>query len=442
MLRMPALFKRPTPERLAKPRTDFYIVPEKKKQQIMLYYILLTMASAFAFNSPLEILTGFPKLIAASGILLTDFMYTGNVGAAFFNSGLLMLVAFLIAMKNKIQLNGPIIAAIFTIGGFAFFGKDIYNIWPIMLGVYLYSKFIGESFKTVILLAFFGTALGPMVSQVTFAYKIPILFSLPLGIAVGVTAGFLLPILSSSLVRFHQGYNLYNTGFTAGFVGMVFMGIFRGFGFQNNPTYMILEEPAPGLMIFLLALFFSMLAVGLYYTDRPTQKLMILWDQPGQLVSDFVSSDGFGVVMLNMGVLGLLGVIYVMVIGASFNGPVVGGIFTLAGFGAFGKHPKNALPVMAGVILANIVFLWRFQTTSAVVATLFATTLAPIAGAYGIIPGLIAGFLHMTVVMNVGYLHGGMNLYNNGFSGGFVAGILIPIFDVISANISRRKERQ
>ena len=48
----------------------------------------------------------------------------------------------------------------------------------------------------------------------------------------------------------------------------------------------------------------------------------------------------------------------------------------------------------------------------------------------------------MTVVMNVGYLHGGMNLYNNGFSGGFVAGILIPIFDVISANISRRKERQ
>ena len=42
---------------------------------------------------------------------------------------------------------------------------------------------------------------------------------------------------------------------------------------------------------------------------------------------------------------------------------------------------------------------------------------------------VIAGFFHMSMVMNVGYLHGGMNLYNNGFSGGFVAAVLVPIFD-------------
>jgi hypothetical protein len=31
--------------------------------------------------------------------------------------------------------------------------------------------------------------------------------------------------------------------------------------------------------------------------------------------------------------------------------------------------------------------------------------------------------------MNVGYLHGGVNLYNNGFAGGIVASIFVPVID-------------
>ena len=37
----------------------------------------------------------------------------------------------------------------------------------------------------------------------------------------------------------------------------------------------------------------------------------------------------------------------------------------------------------------------------------------------------------MFMVGNLSYLHAGMNLYNNGFSGGFVAAALIPLFDAI-----------
>ena len=89
---------------------------------------------------------------------------------------------------------------------------------------------------------------------------------------------------------------------------------------------------------------------------------------------------------------------------------------------------------MAGVYLANLVFHWEVSSITSLLAALFATTLAPIAGAYGIIPGILAGFLHMAVVMNVGYLHGGMNLYNNGFAGGFVAAILVPVLDSLKIN--------
>ena len=37
----------------------------------------------------------------------------------------------------------------------------------------------------------------------------------------------------------------------------------------------------------------------------------------------------------------------------------------------------------------------------------------------------------MAMVMNIGYLHGGLNLYNNGFSAGLVAAILYPIIDML-----------
>jgi len=42
---------------------------------------------------------------------------------------------------------------------------------------------------------------------------------------------------------------------------------------------------------------------------------------------------------------------------------------------------------------------------------------------------VLAGVLHLAVVTNIGIIHGGINLYNNGFSGGLVAGFLVPIVD-------------
>ena len=53
--------------------------------------------------------------------------------------------------------------------------------------------------------------------------------------------------------------------------------------------------------------------------------------------------------------------------------------------------------------------------------------LAPFAGRFGWKAGILAAFVHMSVVLNVGGLHGGLNLYNNGFSAGIVAMILLPI---------------
>ena len=149
----------------------------------------------------------------------------------------------------------------------------------------------------------------------------------------------------------------------------------------------------------------------------------------GRLVSDFITIYGFGLSLINMGILGIGAIFYILLIKGELNGVTIGAVFTVVGFGAFGKHLRNTVPIVIGVYIASLFKIWDANAVTTVLAALFGTTLAPIAGTFGWGAGILAGFLHSSVVMNIGYLHGGMNLYNNGFAGGMVAAVLVPIFD-------------
>ena len=418
-----------------KEEEDFVLVPDNTKYFIILGYALVVILTGFLFNTPLEIFQGLQDILAAPSILVSDYFAVGNIGSAFVNSGLLMVIAIGIARKSRVNMNGPLIAAILTIGGFALFGKNLYNVFPILFGVFLYSRVQKEKFNKFILPAFFGTALGPMVSQVSFGYDFPLPQGILLGILFGTLAGFVLPSLAAHFVRFHQGFNLYNIGFTAGITGMFFMAVFRAFGY-NHEAAAIVSSGNNGIFSIYLGLFFlSFVVVGLFYNRWGLKGYKSLLDRSGQLVTDFVTLNGFGVSMINMGILGLISTLYVIMVKGELNGPIIGGIFTIVGFGAFGKHTKNVLPIFIGIYLATLVNIWDVNSTGALLGALFGTTLAPIPGRFGWQYGVLAGFLHMAMVMNVGGLHGGMNLYNNGFSGGFVAAFLVPIITSLKKEV-------
>jgi hypothetical protein len=101
------------------------------------------------------------------------------------------------------------------------------------------------------------------------------------------------------------------------------------------------------------------------------------------------------------------------------------------GFGAFGKHPRNALPVMLGAWLAVLVTNYTFDSVGMVIALLFVTAVSPIAGRYGPFVGILAGFLHILITPLAYAFQGGFDLYNNGFAAGFVAALLIPFLEAI-----------
>lgn len=344
-----------TPESLKNPgiRTDLPLVTEKNRIRYLVFVSLLTIAAGFLFNGPTEIMEGLGRILTSSSILLTDYMAVGNIGSAFVNSGLLMLISIFIAIRSSTSVSGPLVAAVFTIGGFAFFGKNLYNIWPIMGGVMLFAKYQKEPFGKFILPAFFGTALGPLVSQVSFGFQLAQPAGMVMGILAGVTAGFILPPLANHFIRFHQGYNLYNIGFTSGIVGLLFMSLLRGINLNNPPTAILLEGHMTGLAVYLMILFLSMILYGSLTCKDMGKGLSHLFAHTGRLVSDFVASDGFPVTLVNMGLLGFITTAYVILTGGTLNGPILGGIFTVVGFGAFGKHVKNVLPVMAGIYLAK-----------------------------------------------------------------------------------------
>ena len=433
---------------------------ETTKYAIMFFYAIAITLSGFIFANLGEIIAGMKQIIMSRSVLLSDYMViaelgtqveawdaaqlqeamktiTGiGIGATLVNCGLTTLASIIVAKIARVEMNGLTIAAIFTIAGFALFGKNIYNIWAIYLGAYLYALYTKESFKKYSAAAFFGTALGPLVSQISFGAGLPLVQGIILGNLAGIIAGFIIPSMAAHFPKFHQGFSLYNIGFTAGMTGFLFMSMIRAFGRGHQTLAIGLSGYNVEFTIYFSIMFISMILLGYILNDKSLSGYGTLLKRSGQAPSDFVASDGFGMTLVNMGVIGLMSVAYVLLVKGDLNGPNIGGVLTVIAFGAFGKHAKNILPIFVGVFIASF-FFSKIPGSSVpdpgalapVLAALFGTTLAPIAGHYGWFAGIVAGIVHMAAVVNTAYLHGGMDLYNNGFTGGLVAACLVPIID-------------
>lgn len=414
---------------------------EKNYYRYLSFLASIFMVLAFLFDSPKQLYQGFQTILFSTGQLFTDYIELASMGSTLFNVGTMMLLSILLLYRFKMPINGAVIASLGTVAGFSFFGKNLFNSIPITIGVMLYAHLSRQHFRNYIIVSLFGSALGPLVSFIAFGMGYPLWISIPASIAVGVIIGFVFPPLATQFLGFHQGYSLYNVGFTAGIIGMVFTAMINMMGFEVERTLLLYTGPYQTFLIwFLLAIILFIFLTGAYMTSKQSNQLFTIFSNSGRLPSDFVEMTNMATVCLNVGLLGLIFTAYVMVFGHGLNGPLIGGIISVMSFGAFGKHAKNIIPVLVGVTLAAHMNLNQPASTSVLIAALFGTTLAPISGYYGPLAGFVAGFIHMSMVSHVAYLHGGLNLYNNGFSGGFVAAALVPVLDTLGLIIPGKKK--
>lgn len=407
------------------------------------YYIfalicLSFIAIAFALEPPLQVLNNYIVINTSRSVLVSDYVAMAGVGAALLNSAISVLFFLVLLVYNKCEPNGKIFAALFLTMGFSLFGKNMFNSIPICIGVWLYAKSTNAKFSNYVAQAMFSTTVAPIVSEIAFVDGTTTLIRVISAYGVGVFIGLIFPAVVESAKRMHRGYNLYNSGVAGGLIATFFVGLLRSAGIYTQPENLWDTSNT----VFLAKVAFAMAILLIIYgiiADRPAnayRKLKLLSSEKDVNHIDYFTTYG-STCYINIGILCIVSTVAMLLIGIPINGPVLGGILTVAGFAAFGKHLVNTVPILLGSILAAHVNYIEVDAATNSLAILFSTGLAPMSGKYGWKCGILIGFLHVSVSLSVGHLNGWLNLYNNGFAGGFVVITIAPIllyFKEIYAN--------
>lgn len=419
---------------------------EKRLYIVICSMFTIMITAGFVSGGFIETVRAFITLQTLGARLIQDFTYT-HVGAALVNSALVGICGLVIVFFSEIHLAGPTMAAILTLTGFGLFGNTPFNSIPIILGVWIAAVTARKTLGAYSIIAIFGTALAPIVTYLAFELFGGGLWTIVLGIAVGLVIGFLLPAIAGTMLLTHQGYNLYNIGFSCGFLGLFIAGLLKAAG-RLRDLSIVWNETFHPVLYLLIPFFGVMLIVCGFLIDRNVSvrdtlaSFVKIQKLPGRLPSDFIDMASAGGTLVNMGLLALASWTYAAIIKAPMNGPVLGGMLTIIGFGGFGKSLKNCWPVMAGTIIATLVFGKSLTAPGPILAALFCTTLAPVAGQFGIIAGLLVGFIHLTMVETTAIWHGGLDLYNNGFAGGLTATLFIAFMQWYRTNRPREDFEQ
>lgn len=408
---------------------------ERTLSRIVGLTILIILSFGLLAEGPVSALEGFLRLQTVPARLVSDFAAVASPGAALVNAGVMGMLGIGYLKLHKIRASGPTVAAVFIMAGFGLFGKTVLNCVPIMAGVALAALIAGKSPREYVLIGMFGTALGPIVSFIATEFGLTPFLGILAGALGGLLAGMLLPSLAIAMLHLHQGYTLYNIGLTAGFISLFAAGVFQAAGGQVAPLGILYQEDSffmlaltPTLAVLFIALGVASGQAGAWRDFLKLQKI------PGRLPSDFVDMASLPGTLLNMGAMGIVGYLYVRLVGATMSGPVLGALITVMGFAAFGMHLRNTIPVMLGIFIATRMFGADPAAAGPLTSLLFGAGLAPMAGAFGPGVGFLAGFLHYAMADRTTLWQGGMNLYNNGFSSGLTAALLVAVIEWYRSN--------
>ena len=402
---------------------------------VTLVFILLFIPYAFIIDDASNIFSGIIYILSLPDGLLVDYMYRGGPGAALLNAASVGIFGWAILRfslkKSNVKTGGIHIAAIWIFPAFALFGKNILNSIPIILGCLLYCYYKKEPFAKYVAVSIFATSLAPVATHMFFIYDgISLFLSLLLSAISGILIGFFIIPLALQTAKSHEGFHLYNVGFAAGILAMFLAILMRNFGFYVYTVSYWHYGSNNKMLFFSLFISFSILLIGFFKNNGKISLKECYLDS--KTMGDKLTANE-PLTYINMGLAGIFTTIFAYTLG-ELNGPNVGGVLTIIGFAAVGKNIFNMWPVMIGCILAAILFGWSIDSGILAIA-IYSTTLAPLASKFGPIIGIISGILHISMAMVIVDIHGGLNLYNNGAAGGFVAIILLAVMRTFKKEI-------
>lgn len=430
---------------------------------ISLFLLAASVAGTIYTGTGSTLLTDFSRILTSPGPLVTDYFGVGSMPATFLNAGLcgLIMWAFMAFLPGPSHVNT--LAGYFLVVAHAFYGLNFLNMWPCFLASFLYLRIHHLDFNQNLHVCMFCTCFSPFISELLFRYTLPDRWvpglvqinakGVMLAICFSFVVAFVAPAILPGTKAWHKGYNLYNGGLAFGMLGfLLYNFLYRTMGVRapyvpsfynvvyerHNCSYAVFGQ------VFFLLMFGGCLLAGYLLNGRSFHGLSLLFTDTGYQ-SNFASKYGMPLCLINISLYGTFFLAYVNVVtfytkGAGFTGPTFGVIFASLTFTAMGQHPRNVWPIFVGYPLLSI-FAWAFNilmagsmswtisTQAYINSVAFATGLCPLVGRYGTRAGIAAGFLCASLCTATSALHGGLMLYNGGFTAGITTLILLPILE-------------
>ncbi|MDO5401742.1 MAG: DUF1576 domain-containing protein [Eubacteriales bacterium] len=402
------------------------------------------LAAAVCMPDRAQMFTGLWQILSQPSKISTNYFALGGYAATFLNMGLVAVIGLLLFIVfHGTPNNASNLAFILTLG-FGSWGINILNIWPTIFGVMIYGLVKKEKMGGLVNAMLFSTGIAPLITDLLIRYPHAetVGFNLAgLGIAllVGFLIGFFLPAGLANSPKVHKGFDLYSAALPIGMTAFFLNGtLFKtmGVALPAAPDASTLQvASAPIANIFCCLLFGACIVFAFALGCKPRDYWQLLKDP--RLVTNFSSTYGNAVFLMNLGVFGLFILGYYNLIGATFNGVTFGIVFCMLATCNSGSHPGNVWPIMLGYAAASVVFGWLSQLAGGTfamalnaqaicVGLCYANGLSPIADKYGWHCGFIAAVMHYLLVTSVPTLHGGYCLYNGGFTAALICIILVP----------------
>src|SRR5690625_1979058 len=129
-----------------------------KIKRFLIVFNLFLIFTGVVIEPSLSIFHNYKSLIMLSDAFVSDYVINGSIGSGFINAGLFGILVVVLMRLASHKFNVMSLSSVMLMSGFAFFGKNIVNIWPIILGVYLYTLYQKKDFGENIPIALFATS--------------------------------------------------------------------------------------------------------------------------------------------------------------------------------------------------------------------------------------------------------------------------------------------
>ncbi len=178
--------------------------------------------------------------------------------------------------------------------------------------------------------------------------------------------------------------------------------------------------------------FFGLFLFFLLFGQRVDQGFFTLLTFPALLQTDYFELAGLAATFLNSGLVLSLVLSFLTFNEHQYTGDTMGNLFLLMGYSFFGKNPLNAFPFLLGHQL--FIFNHPQHKVVALNNAIVSTTLGPVVSLFlfqlnwpwwvVLILTTGIGYLFTPCALALKKLHGGLTLYNSGFTAGIIAIII------------------